>query len=174
MQAELDDIIAHLRRTPMVLKHLLGTIPEGWTRASYGPETFSPFDVVGHLIHGEKTDWVPRLRVILKHGDATPFEPFDRYAQYEASRSKSMDDLLREFAALRAESIIALESHNLSEADFARKGMHPELGPVTLGQLLATWVVHDLHHIAQCCKGLAYQYRDEVGAWRAYLGIVAQ
>jgi hypothetical protein len=172
MQLDLDDIIAHLRRTPMVLKHLLGTIPEEWTRANYGSETFSPFDVVGHLIHGEKTDWIPRLRIILEHSDSRAFERFDRYAQREASKGKSMSDLLNEFASLRAGSITALESHNLSEADFDRKGMHPELGPVTLGNLLATWVVHDLHHIAQCCKGMAFQYRDAAGPWRAYLGII--
>ena len=172
MQFDLNDAIVHLRRTPMVLKHLLGTLPDEWVRSNYGPETFSPFDVVGHLIHGEKTDWIPRLRHILAQGDAKPFEPFDRYAQYKDSQGKSMADLLDEFSALRAASIVALESHDLKHADFARKGMHPALGPVTLGNLLATWVVHDLHHIAQCCKGMAYQYRDEVGAWRAYIGII--
>jgi len=174
MQLDLNDILTHLRRTPMVLKHLLGTLPDEWVRANYGKDTFSPFDVVGHLIHGEKTDWIPRLRHILEHADAQPFEPFDRYAQFKDSEGKTLDDLLREFAHLRAENIVALESHDLSEADFNRKGMHPALGPVTLGELLATWVTHDLHHIAQCCKAMAYQYRNTVGAWRAYLGIIPQ
>lgn len=156
----------------MVLEHLLGSLPDEWVRANYGPETFSPFDVVGHLIHGEKTDWIPRLRHIFAHGDAKPFEPFDRYAQFEDSKGKSMRDLLDEFAGLRRQSIADLESHKLAPADFARKGLHPALGAVTLSNLIATWVTHDLHHIAQCCKAMAFQYRDEVGAWRAYIGII--
>ncbi len=174
MQVDLADIVTHLRRTPMVLKYLLGTLPDAWTQANYGPETFSPFDVVGHLIHGERTDWVPRLRHILEHGDARPFEPFDRSAHVEESAGKSMAQLLDEFASLRAESIRSLESLDLRASDFDRKGLHPALGAVTLGQLLATWVTHDLHHIAQCCKAMAFQYRDAVGAWRAYLGIIPQ
>lgn len=172
MQFDLDEVTAHLRRTPMVLKHLLGSLPDEWVRANDGPATFSPFDVVGHLIHGEETNWIPRLNYILEQGDATPFESFDRYAHVEESKGKSMDDLLSEFASLRGKNIVTLETMNLSPRDFDRKGMHSELGPVTLGELLATWVVHDLHHIAQCCKGMAFQYRDAVGAWREYLGII--
>jgi len=174
MQFNLDDAIAHLRRTPSVLEHLLGSMPDAWTRANYGPQTFSPFDVVGHLIHGERTDWMPRLRMILEHGEAQPFEPFDRYAHYEASRGQSMTDLLQTFASLRAENLTALQSLQLTENDLQRRGTHPALGAVTLAQLLATWTAHDLHHIAQVCKAMSYQYRDAVGPWREYLGIIPQ
>ena len=174
MQFNLDDTIAHLRRTPMVLEHLLASMPEAWTHGNYGPQTFSPFDVVGHLIHGERTDWMPRVRLILDHGEEHAFEPFDRYAHYEASRGKSVTDLLEIFASVRAENVASLESLQLNETDFQRRGTHPAFGSVTLAQLLATWVVHDLHHVAQICKAMSYQYREAVGPWRAYLGIITQ
>jgi hypothetical protein len=172
MQVDLDDVVVHLQRTPMVLKHLLGTLPDAWVLANYGAGTFSPFDVLGHLIHGERTDWLPRVRHILEHGDAEPFTPFDRDAHVHESAGKSMAALLDEFASLRAANIVALETLELTPKDFDRKGLHPALGPVTLGELLATWVTHDLHHIAQCRKAMSHQYREAVGAWRAYLGII--
>lgn len=172
MRFQLDHATDILRRTPAVLRDLLGGLDEPWVMSNYGENTFSPFDVVGHLIHGEKADWLGRATIILEHGPDRPFEPFDRYAMYEDSKGKSMADLLDEFEALREHNIAELQSLGLTEAPFALKGMHPELGEVTLGQLLATWVTHDLHHIAQVCKSMAFQYKDEVGPWLAYIGII--
>ncbi len=128
--------------------------------------------MVGHFIHGEKTDWIPRARIILEYGDTRPFEPFDRFAQFEASRGKSLRDLLDKFAALRQDNIAVLEAMNLQPADLARKGCHPELGIVTLAQLIAAWVVHDLDHLQQIVRTLASQYASEVGHWREYLTIL--
>jgi hypothetical protein len=172
MQFNLADALVILGRTPGVVRAMLDGLDDRWTRANYGENTFSPFDVVGHLIFGDLTDWVMRTRHILEHGSERPFVPFDRYAQYERDRGKSMAELLDEFAATRAAKLEELQSLGLTEADFDRRGEHPELGPVTLRQLLATWVVHDLHHIGQIAKALARQYTDEVGAWRAYIGIL--
>lgn len=172
MLATIPDIIAVLRNTPGVLRSLLRDLDTKWIDSNYGPDTFSPFDVVGHLIHGEKRDWIERLRVILDHGESKPFEPFDRYAMYEASKGKTIAMLLDEFERLRFENIRTLDVMNLTEADFARKGMHPALGAVTLGQLLATWPTHDLNHIHQIAKCMAWQYKDEVGPWKAYMGVM--
>lgn len=173
MQAALPDIIVILRNTPATLRALLADLDSKWIVKNYGPETFCPFDVVGHLIHAERTDWIPRARMILDHGDSRAFEPFDRYAMYETSKGKTIGALLDEFELARRASVAALEALNLTEADLDRRGTHPALGPVTLGQLLATWPVHDLNHIHQICKCMAWQYRDEIGPWRAYVGVLA-
>lgn len=174
MRFHLDQATEVLERTPQTLRALLEGLSEPWIVNNYGPDTFSPFDVVGHLIHGEKTDWIPRARIILEHGESRPFAPFDRYAMYEASRGKRIEQLLDEFDALRRGSLDALRALRLTEADLDRRGKHPDptFGPVTLRQLLATWTVHDLHHVAQICKGMARQYTAEVGPWVAYLGIL--
>jgi len=172
MEFELDAAIAQLERTPQVFAALLETLPAAWTTANEGGDSWSPFDVMGHMIHGEKTDWIRRARIILEHGPAQPFEPFDRFAQFEASKGKSLADLLAEFAALRRENVTALRAMNLQPADFARKGVHPALGEVTLGALIATWVVHDMDHLAQVVRTLARQYTGEVGPWQQYLGIL--
>lgn len=161
-----------LERTPGALRALLGGTSAFWATSNYGENTFSPFDVVGHLIHGEQTNWMPRLRVILEHGEGVPFPAFDRYAMYEASKGKSIDDLLNTFASLRAANIEELRSLNLTEEHLARRGAHPQLGAVTLGNLLAAWVVHDLGHLHQVAKAMAYQYRNEVGPWRELLTIL--
>jgi hypothetical protein len=152
---------------------MLTDLPDPWITSNYGPDTFSPFDVVGHLIHGERTDWIPRARIILEHGESRPFEPFDRYAMYEASRGQSITQLLDTFDTLRRENVQALLNMNLSADDLQKRGTHPALGAVTLGELLAAWVVHDLNHIAQIAKAMAFQYRDQVGPWQAYLSILS-
>ncbi len=172
MRFDLDASLAILERTPAVLDALLRGLPDDWVRADEGPDTWSPFDVVGHLIHGEKTDWLARVRIVLDHGEGRPFDPFDRFAQFEASRGKTLGELLDTFAALRAESLAALRALDLTEADLERKGTHPEFGPVTLGQLLATWTVHDLGHLTQVARVLAKQYAGEVGPWTAYLSVL--
>jgi hypothetical protein len=169
----LEEAIPVLARTPAALDAMLRGLPEGWITAHEGGETWSPFDVVGHLIHGEQTDWMPRARLILADGDSRPFEKFARFAQFEASAGKALPDLLDEFATLRAANLRDLAGLGLTEADLGRKGRHPELGPVTLGQLLATWVAHDLDHIVQVTRVLAAQYTDEVGPWRAYLRVIS-
>jgi hypothetical protein len=140
--------------------------------SNYGAATFSPFDVVGHLIHGEQTDWMVRVRVILEHGEARPFAPFDRYAMFEASKGKSMTELLRTFALLRAKNLADLRALHLTPEKLDGRGTHPALGGVTLRQLLAAWVVHDLNHLHQIAKAMAFQYQQEVGPWREYLSIL--
>jgi hypothetical protein len=172
MEFNLDHTVNILQRTPAVLRELLAELPDQWVRANYGPETFSPFDVVGHLIHGEETDWIPRMHTILQHGESRPFEPFDRYAMYEASKGRSMQHLLDEFAELRAENVRTLKQASIDPAMLAKYGSHPEFGRVSLEQLLSTWVAHDLHHIAQICKAMARQYREEVGPWRKFISIL--
>lgn len=171
---ELDEACGLLARTPAALDALLRDAPEAWVSANEGDETFSPFDVVGHLIHGERTDWMARVRVILEHGEARAFEPYDRFAQREASRGLSLAALLDTFAALRAENLAALGALRLTAADVARRGRHPALGTVTLGELLATWVVHDLDHLGQIARVMAKRYADDVGPWRAYLRVVRE
>ena len=161
-----------LRRTPSVVRGLLQDLPASWTDAVEGPNTWSPFDVVGHLIHGERTDWIPRVEHLLRHGDAVPFPPFDREAMFEASRGKSLGELLDAFDRLRAESLERLEALGLTDADLSRRGRHPEFGVVTLGQHLSTWVAHDLGHISQIVRVMARQYTDAVGPWKAYLSIL--
>ena len=169
----LDEGVAILARVPATLDSLLRGLPDGWTAANEGGETWSPFDVIGHLIHGERTDWMPRARIILEHGDARPFDRFDRFAQFELSQGRTLASLLDELAVLRQDNLRELTSWNLKEADLDRRGLHPELGGVTLRQLLATWVAHDLDHVMQVSRVLARQYTGEVGPWRAYLRIIS-
>lgn len=169
----LTDAQTQLAATPAVLDAWLRPLSAEWTSANEGDKTWSPFDIVGHLIHGEKTDWLPRLRHILAHGETRPFEPFDRFAQFEASRGKTIAELLDEFAAARASSVAALAEHRLSESDLDRYGVHPALGRVTARQLLATWVAHDLDHLMQVARVLAFRHRDDVGPWRAYLRVIS-
>jgi DinB superfamily len=154
-----------LERTPGVLKSLLAGINDEWVMNNEGADTFSPYDVIGHLIHGEKTDWVTRAKIILEHGVSKPFTPWDRFAQYEESKNKSLQQLLNEFENVRKENMTWFKSLNLSEADLDKKGMHPKLGEVTLRNLLSTWVVHDLTHIAQITRVMAKQYKEEMGPW---------
>lgn len=163
-----------LSRTPSVLDQLLRNLPPEWIDATEGPDTWSPYDVIGHLIHGEQTDWVPRIEHLLAHGEAVAFPPFDRFAQYAASRGRSLSELLDTFRTLRADSLRRLEALALSDADLERTGRHPEFGRVTLGQHLSTWVAHDLDHIMQVVRVMANQYGDAVGPWRRYLRIISQ
>jgi hypothetical protein len=174
MEFRLEDALPVLRRTPGVMRELLRDLPERWTSVVEGPGTWTPFDVVGHLIHGERTDWVPRVEHILRHGDTSPFKPFDREAMLAASKGLTLGTLLDTFAALRAENLDRLVALNLTPADLSRRGLHPELGSVTLGQLLATWVAHDLGHVRQIVRVMARQYSEAVGPWRAYLSIVRE
>jgi len=161
-----------LQRTPAALNALLRGLSDFWTSTNYGDKTFSPFDVVGHLIHAEQTNWLIRARTILERGQDTPFPAFDRYAMYEASKGKTMPRLLDEFAELRAANLAELQAMNLTQEHLNRRGTHPELGTVTLGNLLATWVVHDLGHTHQIVKSMAYQFRADVGPWVNYLTIL--
>ncbi|HEY0969659.1 MAG TPA: DinB family protein [Gemmatimonadales bacterium] len=163
---------AILERTPQVLRAMLAGLPPEWTDATEGPETWSPAVVVGHLIHGERTDWIPRARIILAQGADRRFEPFDRFAQLRESAGRPLAELLDEFAELRRENLATLAAWRLTDAQLALEGEHPALGPVTLRQLLATWVAHDLSHVAQVARVMAKQYRDAVGPWRAYLPIM--
>jgi hypothetical protein len=167
------EAVAILARTPATLDAMLRGLPTGWIDAHEGGTTWSPFDVIGHLIHGEQTDWVPRAKIILEHGEGRAFTKFDRFAQFAASEGRTLDSLLDEFAALRRDNVRELESLRPSEADLDRRGRHPELGVVTLRQLLATWVAHDLDHVVQISRAIARQYTDEVGPWRAYLRIIS-
>ncbi len=161
-----------LERTPAAFRSLLGGMSPEWTDANEGPETFSPFDNLGHLIHGERTDWMARARIILAQGANRRFEPYDRFAQIRESRCKTLAALLDEFAALRAGNLTTLRGWQLSDRELALEGEHPALGTVTLRQVLATWTAHDLGHLAQTARVMAKQYRDAVGPWRAYLPIL--
>ena len=172
MEFRFADAVPVLQRTPGVLRALLLNLAPVWTDASEGPGTWSPYDVVGHLIHGDRTDWVPRVEHILRHGDAVSFPPFDREAMFSASKGVPLEALLDTFDRLRAESLARLHELGLTEADLARRGRHPEFGVVTLGQHLATWVAHDLGHVRQIVRAMARQYSDTVGPWRAYLSIL--
>jgi DinB family protein len=167
-----DDALPVLRRTPAVLSELLVGLPGRWTDAVEGPGTWSPFDVVGHLIHGERTDWVPRVEHMLQHGDLVPFPAFDREAMFAASRGLSLGELLDTFGRLRTENLNRLVALRLTDADLLRRGRHPELGAVTMSQHLATWVAHDLSHLGQIIRVMARQYSETVGPWRAYLPIL--
>lgn len=172
MDFELDPSIAMLSRTPSVLDRLLRGLPETWLHANEGPESFSPFDVLGHLIHGDETDWIARARIILAHGESRAFDPFDRFAQKTASRGKSMGELLDRFTTLREENIAILRDLRLTPEQLRLTGRHPELGRVTLAELLATWVAHDLSHIGQIVRVMAKQYRVAVGPWEGYIPIL--
>jgi hypothetical protein len=170
---DLQEAVAILERTPAALDAMLRGLADGWIQAHEGGETWSPFDVIGHLIHGEQTDWLARVRIILEHGEARPFDKFDRLAQFADSPARSLDALLDEFAALRRANLRDLAALQLGPADLARTGTHPAFGRVTLGQLLATWVAHDLDHVVQISRVIARQYSDEVGPWRAYLQVIS-
>jgi len=161
-----------LERTPAVLQILLGGLTADWVMNNEGPETFSPYDVIGHLIHGEKTDWTERAKMILEFGDSKTFVKWNRFAQYEESKGKSLQQLLDEFAAIRKENMVWFKSLGLTETDLDKKGMHPVLGEVTLRNLLATWVAHDLTHIAQVTRVMAKQYKDEMGPWPEFFRIL--
>ena len=169
----MDEAVAILARTPGTLDAMLRGLQDGWISANEGENTWSPFDVVGHLIHGERTDWMPRVKLILEHGESRAFDTFDRFAQFAASAGRTLDSLLDEFAALRRDNLRELESLRLTAADLDRRGRHPAFGVVTLRQLLATWVAHDLDHVVQISRVLALQYANEVGPWTAYLRIIS-
>jgi hypothetical protein len=168
----MEEAVAILSRTPGTLDALLRGLPDGWITAHEGGDTWSPFDVIGHLIHADRTNWIRRARVILEYGEARPFEQFDRVAQFAASHGRTLASLLDEFATVRNDSLSALAALRLTDAELDRRGRHPDLGIVTLRHLLATWVAHDLDHVMQISRVLARQYSDEVGPWRAYLRII--
>ncbi len=174
MEFELERTVEVLERTPKTLRSLLEGLPDAWTRGNEGPETFSPFDVLGHLIHGEETDWIPRARIILEHGPSRPFTPFDRFAFREVSKGKSPADLLDTFETLRAKNIASLKALDLGAEQLDLVGTHPELGSVTLRQLLATWTVHDLAHLGQIARVMAKQYGTEVGPWKEFLPVLTR
>lgn len=167
----LDNIVAILVRTPASLTALLEGLPDTWINATEGEQTWSAYDVIGHLIHGERTDWIPRAQHIMA-GETRPFDPFDRTAQFTESQGRGLSELLATFGHLRRENVATLVGMNLTSADLSRKGQHPQLGEVTLGQLLATWVVHDLDHVGQIARTMAKVYGDAVGPWSAYLSIL--
>jgi hypothetical protein len=172
MEFQLSLATQVLARTPDTLRTMLGGLSDEWTRATEGPETWSPYDIMGHLVHGERTDWMPRARLVLAQGPDRRFAPFDRFAQFHESEGKSLHDLLDEFALLRAESLVALAGLRIGDEQLALTGEHPVFGSVTLRQLLSTWVAHDLGHIAQVARVMAKQYREAVGPWRAYLPVL--
>ena len=172
MVFQLTQAIEILTRTPAVLNTLLSGLSSEWTSNNEGEETWSPYDVIGHLIHAERTDWIPRLKIILESGEAEPFPPFDRLAQFEESQGKTLEELLSEFAALRAQSLATLNSLNLTAEDLQKLGTHPAFGSVRMEELLATWVVHDLSHLTQITRTMAKQYTEAVGPWAEYLSVL--
>ena len=171
---KLTESIEILSRTPRLLENLLLHLPMEWIMNNEGENTFSPFDVVGHLLHGEKADWVPRMEIILSDKPDKTFEPYDRFAQFRDSEGKTLNQLLTEFKILRAHNLEILKSKNLKENDLLKTGMHPSFGAVTLQQLLSTWTVHDLSHIAQITRVMCKQYKEEVGPWINYLPILTR
>jgi DinB superfamily len=173
MEYQLDQSKEVLRRTPGTLNALLADLPNDWVMSNEGPDTWSPYDVIGHLIHGEETDWFPRARIILEQGEARPFDRFDRFAMFEKSQGKSLLELLAEFERLRSESLRQLDELKLTPELLAKRGTHPVLGVVTLSQLLSAWVVHDLGHIRQIVRVMAKQYGEAVGPWTEFLTILS-
>jgi hypothetical protein len=172
MHFTLDQAIDILSRTPLTLKSMLTELPSEWLLSNEGDKTWSPYDVVGHLIHGEQTDWLPRLKIILKFGEAQPFEPFDRFAQMEVGNNRTLAELLDTFERLRSDNLRELQELNLAADDLRKTGKHPELGTVTMEELIATWVVHDLDHIVQITRTMAKQYEAAVGPWKVYLKVL--
>jgi len=172
MTHNLQDTISLLSRTPAALNALLRDLPDSWTLRNEGENTWSAYDVVGHLNHGERTDWLPRVKRILEFGETKPFDPFDRWAQERESRGKSLPQLLDEFASLRAENVTGLRALNLRPQDLERRGVHPTQGVVTMSDLLATWAAHDLTHLHQISRVMAHQYREAVGPWAPFLGVM--
>jgi uncharacterized damage-inducible protein DinB len=172
MEHNLQHTIALLTHTPAALNTLLRDLPEDWTLRNEGENTWTVFDVIGHLVHGERTDWMARARTVLRFGETKEFEPFDRLGQKRESRGKSLGQLLDEFARLRSENLAELRQLNLQNEELARRGKHPALGTVTLSELLATWAAHDMTHLHQISRIMAHQYRDAVGPWSKYLGVL--
>ena len=172
MEFDLHTGMAVLERTPPTLRSMLAGLPSSWIEATEGPETWSPYVIVGHLIHGERTDWIPRAQIILAQGADRRFTPYDRFAQFRESKGKTLAQLLDEFAALRTQNLETVAGWHLTGRQLSLEGEHPDFGAVTLSQLLATWVAHDLGHIAQIARVMAKQYREAIGPWRAYLPVV--
>ncbi len=172
MQHNLQNTISLLTRTPAALNTLLRDLPETWTLRNEGENTWSAFDIIGHLNHGERTDWMPRVKVVLQFGETQAFESFDRWGRAREIQGKSLGQLLDEFARLRSENLAELRALNLRQEDLERRGRHPSLGIITLSALLATWAAHDLTHLHQISRVMAYQYREAVGPWSAYLGVL--
>src|SRR5262245_24086893 len=172
MNFDLELSIDVLARTPATLQSLLGGLTDPWTRGTEGPKTFSPFDVVGHLIDGDETDWIPRARIILARGEHPRFEPYDRFRHSTRNVDRTLPSLLDELARLRADNLALMRSWKLTTTELDLPGEHPSLGPVTLRQLLAAWVVHDLGHIAQAVRVMSKQYYGEVGPWVPYLPVL--
>ena len=172
MKFSVEQGITILQRTPSVLQEQLSGLPDSWLRSNEGPNTWSPYDIVGHLIYGEKTDWMTRLKIILSDNADKRFAEFDRFAQFNEDQSKTIEQLLEEFASLRKANLDELQSLNLQKDQFALKGIHPAFGEVTISQLLSTWVIHDLGHVAQISRVMAKQYKGEVGPWKEYLPIL--
>lgn len=174
MEFEIGKALEILERTPKVLHSLLGDLSADWIQHNEGPDTWSPYDVIGHLVHGEQTDWLTRTQIILNSGTSQPFEPFDRFAQFEESKGKGLKSLLDEFAEHRAFNLKALRTMNISEEQLIQEGIHPAFGKVSLKQLLSAWVVHDLGHIVQVARVMAKQYQEAVGPWTAYLTVLSR
>lgn len=172
MEHRVDTTIALLERTPGVLDELLRGLPGGWTEANEGGDSWSPREIVAHLAHADRTDWMPRARHLLEFGETQPFPPFDRLGQRKAMEGKSLAEVLEDFAAVRAASLVELRELNLGSAKLERRGTHPSFGSVTLGQLLATWAAHDLTHLHQISRVMANQYREAVGPWSRFLGVM--
>lgn len=172
MKYDLNRSYEILDRTPSVLRSILEGVSDEWTMNNEGPETFSPYDVVGHLIHGEKTDWPDRIKMIIEYGTAKTFIPYDRFAMFDESKNKSLDNLLEEFEILRNKNMRWFRSLQLTERDLDKKGIHPKFGEVSLRQLLSTWVIHDLTHISQITRVMAKQYKEEMGPWVEFFRIM--
>jgi hypothetical protein len=172
MEQLLQQTIAVLARTPATLDAFLRELPDSLVRLNEGGDTWSAYDIVGHLVYAERTDWMPRVKMILEFGETRAFEKFDRLGQVKESRGKSLAQLLDEFVRVRAENLNELRALNLQKEDLNRRGLHPSLGVVTLSQLLATWAAHDLTHLHQLSRIMAHQYREAVGPWSAYLGVL--
>jgi hypothetical protein len=172
MEFRLDESIEILERTPGVLAQMLSGLSHVWTHNNESGDTWSAYDVMGHLIEGEKTDWIPRLKIIIEGDGTGRFTPFDRFAQLEKSKVESIESLITEFSELRKNNILLLRRYNLSNDHLQKTGIHPAFGRVTARQLIATWAVHDLTHLRQIVRVMAFQYTEEVGPWKAYLGIL--
>lgn len=172
MEFQITRALEILQRTPAVIESMLEGLSDEWLYKNEGGESWSPYDILGHLIHGERTDWISRMDIILEGNEDNTFTPFDRFAQFEESKGKTLNQLLDEFSQLRKHNLNILRGRQLTQDELKLKATHPELGKVSLSQLLASWVVHDLNHIAQISRVMAYQYRDEVGPWKAYMGIL--
>jgi DinB superfamily len=174
MEYQHEDILALLTRTPATLQALLAGLPDTWARSTEGEDTWSAYDVVGHLLHGEQTDWIPRARIILEQGKGHPFAQFDRAAMFDESAGASLDDLLASFTVARAANIATLQEMDITPAKLVLTGTHPSFGTVTLSNLLATWAIHDLNHLGQIAEVMAHQYATAVGPWKAYLAILTR